>query len=165
MSRLRFRLLPGGFDGRRAVTPVIATVIVLAVGITIAVAVAFWMTGIASQYTKVEKVEIQLGVCTWNSTGGYWKIEIKLKNTGTKTATLIQAFVNDAEVQNYDNNSAVIGETSTNMTSPISIDSGVTLVINLYISQGYESLSMGTMVNISLRSSGGMDYPLLVELA
>ncbi len=52
-------------------SPVIATVILVAVAITVAVAVAYWMGGIASQYTKFEKVEIQTGVCTWNKSGTF----------------------------------------------------------------------------------------------
>jgi len=46
---------------RRAVSPVIATVILVAITITVAVAVAYWMSSIAGQYTQFEKVEIQSG--------------------------------------------------------------------------------------------------------
>jgi flagellin-like protein len=44
---------------RRAVSPVIATVILVAIAITVAVAVAYWMGGIAGQYTRFEQIEIQ----------------------------------------------------------------------------------------------------------
>ena len=73
-------------------SPVIATVILVAVAITVSVAVAYWMGGIAGQYTKFEKVEIQSAVCINNGT--LWTITMKLKNTGTETSTLISAFVN-----------------------------------------------------------------------
>ncbi len=46
---------------RKAVSPVIATVILVAVAITVAVGVSYWMSGISSQYTQFEKVEIQTG--------------------------------------------------------------------------------------------------------
>ena len=147
-------------------SPVIATVILVAVAITVAVAVAYWMGGIAGQYTKFEKVEIQTGVCSWNVTGTYWKIKLKLKNTGTAAATLISAFINDVEVQNYDNDAVLTNQTSTSMsdTSTTSIDSGAALTINMYIDQGYLSLSSGTAVNIKIHSAGGMDYIELIEL-
>lgn len=48
---------------RRAVSPVIGTVILVAVAITVSVAVSYWMGGIAGQYAKFEKVEVQTGVC------------------------------------------------------------------------------------------------------
>jgi len=46
---------------RRAISPVIATVILVAVAITVAVGVSYWMSGIAGQYTAFEKVEISTG--------------------------------------------------------------------------------------------------------
>jgi hypothetical protein len=148
------------------VSPVIATVILVAVAITVAVAVAYWMGGIASQYTKFEKVEIQTGVCTWNSTDTYWTINLKLKNTGTAAATLISAFINDVEIVTYSTDAVVAGTTSTNMTdtSTTSIDSGASILVNIYIDQGYLSLSSGTAVNIMIHSAGGMDYIELIEL-
>jgi len=151
---------------RKAVSPVIATVILVAVAITVAVAVAYWMGGIASQYTKFEKVEIQTGVCTWYPAQGYWQIDLKLKNTGTAQATLISAFINDVEIQNYNATAVVAGQTSTNMTdtSATSIDSGAAILIHIWIDQGYLSLSSGTAVNIMIHSAGGMDYIELIEL-
>ncbi|RLG80884.1 MAG: DUF4352 domain-containing protein, partial [Thermoprotei archaeon] len=40
----------------KAISPVIATVIIVAVAITIAIAVAFWMTGIVGAMTRFEKL-------------------------------------------------------------------------------------------------------------
>ena len=150
---------------RRAVAPVIAAVIMLAVGITISVAIAFWISGIAEQQAKFEKIEIQSSACTWNATGTYWKIQLKAKNTGTTTSTLINAFVNDAEIQNYDVDGVVAGETSTNMTTSMSVSSGASVVVNVYISQGYISLTVGTTVSVELHSAFGIDYPILVQLS
>ena len=149
---------------RKAISPVIATVILVAVAITVAVAVAYWMGGIAGQYTKFEKIEIQSALCTIGT--GNWTIEMKLKNSGTATATLIGAFVNDVEVDAYGVTIAAAGETATNMTiaTVTSIESGATEVIRLYIDDTYKSLSSGTTVNIKIHSAGGMDYIKLVEL-
>lgn len=43
---------------RKGLSPVISTVILVAVAITVAVSVAYWMSSIAGQYTTFEKVEI-----------------------------------------------------------------------------------------------------------
>ena len=149
---------------RKAVSPVIATVILVAVAITVAVAVSYWMGGISSQYTKFEKVEIQSGVTTWNATGTYWKVTLKCKNSGTATATLNSAFINDVEVTTYGQDSPSASAVSTNMTTTTSIASGASALINLYVDQGYASLSAGTTVNIKIHSAGGMDYIKLTEL-
>jgi len=147
---------------RRAVSPVIATVILVAVAITVSVAVAYWMSGIAGQYTKFEKIEIQSAVCTWDSTS--WKIEMKIKNTGTAATTLNSAFINDIEVENYGETGVIAGETSTNMTKTTPIESGESILINFYIDLGYATLSSGTTVNLKIHSTGGMDYIKLVVL-
>ena len=106
---------------RRGVSPVIATVILVATAITIAVAVAYWMGGITSQYTRFEKVEI-ISVYCESSTGTYWGdidgdgtrgdaddavdcwvVTLNLRNTGTTEATLIGAFINGKAIADYGN--------------------------------------------------------------
>ena len=149
---------------RKAISPVIATVILVAVAITIAVAVAYWMGGISSQYTKFEKVEVQSGVCTYNTTDTSWKLTLKLKNTGTATATLNSAFINDVEIAHYNLNLASPSSTSTNMTTSTQILSGASKSVNIYVDNGYASLSSGTTVNLKIHSAGGMDYIKLIEL-
>lgn len=156
---------------RRAVSPVIATVILVAVAITVAVAVAYWMGGIAGQYTKFEQIEIQSAVCTYDSTDEDWTIELTLKNTGTASVTLLNAFINEIEIQNY--GVETVGEfrllpanpTATSLTGSDNIKSGDTLPVYIWIDKGYETLSSGTAVNIKIHSAGGMDYSKLIELA
>jgi flagellin-like protein len=153
-------------ENRKAVSPVIATVILVAVAITVSVAVAYWMGGIAGQYTKFEKVEIQSAVCTNNGT--IWTIEMKLKNTGTETATLISCFVNDVEVDSYDATAAVAGAwaTNVNVTVATTITSGQQKTVFFWIdpTKAGSTLSSGTTINIKIHSAGGMDYLKLVEL-
>jgi len=152
-------------QSRKAVSPVISTVILVAVAITVAVAVAYWMGGIAGQYTKFEKVEIQTGICTYNSSDTVWQIQMKLKNTGTATSTMVAAFINDVEVQNYGQSGFIANSTATDMDpTATTITSGETYTINFWIELGYQNLSAGTTVNIKIHSAGGMDYIKLVEL-
>lgn len=151
---------------RKAISPVIATVILVAVAITVSVAVAYWMGGIAGQYTKFEKVEIQNAACSISS--GDWTVTMKMKNTGTATASLIGAFINEKEVDTYGASAMQAGFWATNMTSPTptTITSGQTVVITFYISHTKTgvTLSSGTTVNVRIHSAGGMDYVKLVEL-
>jgi flagellin-like protein len=150
---------------RRAVSPVIATVILVAIAITVSVAVAYWMGGIAGSFTQFEKVEIQSGVCKWDEgTPGEWNVTIKMKNTGTATATLIGVFINEIEVDDYEYTTLAAGTTATNMTESLTIESGATALIMVYISETWESVTPGTTVNIKIHSAGGMDYVKLITL-
>jgi flagellin-like protein len=104
---------------KRAVSPVIATVILVAVAITIAVAVSYWMGGISSQYTRFEKVEVTSAYCEyvddldvynsscWTDQPG-WIITMDFRNTGTTDATIIDVFVNSKKWDAYGTNGETI---------------------------------------------------------
>ena len=150
----------------------------MAVAITVAVAVSYWMGGISSQYTKFEKVEIQSGITTWNPGTCDWDIALKMKNTGTATATLIGIFINDVEVDNYTVGVPLDGEAVTDMGVTVTLASGASTTINISIDgQGdgsetgavpgvdyWQSVTSGTTINIKVHSAGGMDYIKLTEL-
>ncbi len=161
---------------KRAVSPVIATVILVAVAITVAVAVAYWMGGIAGMYTKFEKVEIQSAYAPLNTTAssdysssnGGWNITLCLKNTGSAEATLINAYVNNKPIDTY---SPPITWYYTDDEHPtltsipedgVSIGSGEEITIYLLVDRTL--FSSGTTLNVKLHSAGGMDYIKLVEL-
>ncbi len=151
---------------RKAISPVIATVILVAVAITVSVAVAYWMGGIAGQYTKFEKVEIQTATCVKLGAAGseYWNVTVKLKNTGTAATTLISVFINDVEVDAYSTSTAVDTKAVTDMAPSKTVESGSTAYVNVLIDYNYKQLSSGTTVNIKIHSAGGMDYIKLIEL-
>ena len=157
----------------KGVSPVIATVILVAVAITVSVAVAYWMSGIAGQYTAFEKVEIQSATVTFVPVGAdaaHWKIVVGLKNTGTKAATIISVFVNDMQAIYDIIPPLLVGGTGITAVldplvigDPLQILSGASGTITVYIVSG-EVLSSGTTVNVKIHSAGGMDYPKLVQL-
>jgi flagellin-like protein len=152
-------------QSRKAVSPVIATVILVAVAITVAVAVAYWMSGIAGQYTKFEKVEIQTAYSSRVAAG--WDVAMEIKNTGSAASTLIRAFVNDVPIleANYNQTAIVADAIACSFEyAGVTIDSGDGITLYIYISDSYKNLSSGTTVNLKLHSAGGMDYIKLVEL-
>ena len=149
---------------RKADSTVIATVILVSVTIALAFVAAFWISGLTEQNMKFQKVGIVSAVCTWEPNDTYWKIKLRLKNTGTATATLTCGFINDVEIENYTMDSVAAGSTSTNMTTSTSLGSGASVIINIYIDQGYASLSTLTTVNIKIHCAGGMEIIKPIEL-
>ncbi|MEM3194444.1 MAG: archaellin/type IV pilin N-terminal domain-containing protein, partial [Candidatus Bathyarchaeia archaeon] len=71
---------------RRGISPVVATVILVAVTIVVAVAVAYWMGGLTAIYTRFEKLEITSAYAEqWekkegNNTTQYYNITLNIKN-------------------------------------------------------------------------------------
>jgi flagellin-like protein len=156
--------------GCRAVSPVIATVILVAIAITIAIAVAYWMSGISGTYTRFEQIELQNALCTSHNTPSDWNVTMTLKNTGTVDVTLLSLFINDVEVDTYgvaDTGYTFVVEWATNMTNTEVITRGATLIINVYIAHNKagSTLSPGTMVNVKIHSAGGMVFTKLVHLS
>jgi len=175
---------------RRAISPVIATVILVAVAITVAVGVSYWMSGIAGQYTSFEKVEIKTAYATRKyDTAVFkgWVINIDIQNTGSSTSTLESLFVNDKPISEYGTYGITVydkirwtgtkptddewadWELMTDMTS-VSLDSGdeATIYVLIWgdkITAPQDGLfSSGTTINVKLHSAGGMDYIKLVRL-
>ncbi|GAH13993.1 unnamed protein product, partial [marine sediment metagenome] len=110
---------------RKGVSPVIATVILVAVAITVSVGVSYWMSGIAGQYTNFEKVEIQSGYAVKVGTTG-WNIIVTLKNSGSSTATITSCFINE-QIIGTAPFAAVTATTTSNGDIGGTLDAGITL--------------------------------------
>jgi flagellin-like protein len=151
---------------RRALSPVIATVILVAIAITVSVAVAYWMGGIAGTFTTFEQVEIQNAVCTKDNFGN-WVITLTMKNTGTAQTTLISLFVNDVEATpdaSAPDAAVATLTTNLNVTTSTTLLSGETGTILVWVGRDYGTLSSGTTLNLKIHSTGGMDYLKLITL-
>ena len=154
----------------RGTDPAIATVILIGVVGVLGFTVAFWIQGIASQYARFERVEFQSGICSRQTTDGdtYWKIELRLKNPGTATASFTSISINDRDTKRFGRDDNMIEGTSTSMTIGETLDIGMTKAYNIYIDDQYPSPAIpytsGVMVTLRLHSAGGMDYYRTLEL-
>ncbi len=161
---------------RKAVSPVIATVILVAVAITVSVGVSYWMGGISAQYTQFEKIEIQTGYATFGLDGGAvnsgWNISLSLKNSGSATSTITHVFLNDKPItllavplNVYSGGAAGLGTCGVSVpTAGVILEAGESVEIYVLVDDAYETLSSGTTINIKLHSAGGMDYIKLIRL-
>jgi archaeal flagellin N-terminal-like domain len=75
---------------KSGISPVVATVILVAVAIVIAIAVAFWASGLVGVFTRFEKIEI---------VSAYWdqpsnQVVVIAKNSGSSDARVDKIFVN-----------------------------------------------------------------------
>jgi len=160
---------------RKAVSPVIATVILVAVAITVAVGVSYWMGGISSQYTQFEKVEIQTGYATYDSTNTIWTVTMVVKNSGSADANVNMVFLNDVPCAtlNYGVTAATtpVGEWGCDFASTgVVLQAGQSDTIEIFVDNppsavtSLANLSAGTTINVKLHSAGGMDYIKLIKL-
>jgi flagellin-like protein len=161
---------------RRAVSPVIATVILIAVAVALGIAVAFWASGLTSSFSKYEK----LGVSTQYSTllsANNWNITLGGQNTGSSAASITQIQVNGIPIQpsksgsnfEWGTASSINGCNliSTNNALPIPVPSGQSFCISFSLpasSGGSQTFADGQTIQVTIITAAGNNYPASIVL-
>ena len=131
-------------DRRKSgISPVVATVILVAVAIVIAIAVAFWASGLVGVFTRFEKIEIQAAY--WDGGG----IVIIAKNTGSSNAVVDMIMANGAPCIMI-SEPIPIGQTYSISITACSTDVGGTIYTG------------GVTNEIALHTTSGKTYPVAV---
>ncbi len=140
----------------RAISPVIATVIIVSVAIAISIAVALWLTGITSGFTQTENLQIVSSYAVYDNNADKFYVNITVKNTGTVAATIDNIFINGKPASDYG--------TSVDVKSqlPLDINSGENITLTIVLSS--PPFTHGQMVNIKIHTASGRDYPTTVTL-
>jgi len=176
---------------RRAVSPVIATVILIAVAVALGIAVAFWASGLTASFSKYEKLGVNTQYATGSTGGGGWVIYLGGQNTGSSDATITQIQINGVPYP--------IGSTpsGTSCTSPPSsyptvcwgsgstsiplnpssststtlpVPSGQSFSIQLFLSPspgstlGSKTFADGQTIQVTIITAAGNNYPASIVL-
>ena len=117
-----------------------ATVILVAIAIVIAIAVAFWATGLVGVFTRFEKLEITAAYPTSQT-----QVVLEIKNTGSASATIDKIFINGQPSQAFGatvtcggggNVTLAPGDTTTCTINSNNFVSGVTYEIAVHTASG-----------------------------
>ncbi|MEM1945337.1 MAG: archaellin/type IV pilin N-terminal domain-containing protein [Nitrososphaerota archaeon] len=138
-----------------AVSPVIATVIIVAIAITVAVGVGFWVMGITSSFTRFEKLEISSAYVDSSCQDA---TPITVGVLGTPLRILAGGEANLA-VSLGNNYNACLRVRNTG-TTDLSIDS---VFLNGRPTD-LENVIPGMTVEINLHTASGKDYPKTVVI-
>jgi flagellin-like protein len=129
---------------KSGISPVVATVILVAVAIVIAIAVAFWASGLVGVFTRFEKIEIQSAY--WDPTAS--RVRIIARNTGSSPTTIDMLIVNGVPCDIADIPLGIGQSTD----SPIEVTTAAC-----------PSLRTGGVTNeIALHTTTGKTYPVAV---
>ncbi|MEM3638372.1 MAG: archaellin/type IV pilin N-terminal domain-containing protein [Conexivisphaerales archaeon] len=179
---------------RKAVSPVIATVILIAVAVALGIAVAFWASGLTSSFSKYEKLGISTqyavqglpsaGTCPKTSTQ-CWTINLGGQNTGSSDATITQIQINGVP---YVVDSGVGVPTGTvngasvttgipsasSSTWAFSVKSGQSFTLTLGLDGGSSSaasvnvaghtFASGQTIQVTIITAAGNNYPASIVL-
>ena len=162
----------------KAVSPVIATIIIVAIAITMSIAVAYWLLGLGGSFTKFEKVEFVTAYVTGDAANGY-NVTMSLKNTGSATATIAYNvtqyngrpdayYVNAANYGSNHFNWTTIPSDTFTMDPGAAVDMTIVLPatttpINEFLTT-VTPFSSGMTLEITLHTTGGKDYPKALVL-
>ena len=131
--------------GKAGISPVMATVILVAIAIVIAIAVAFWATGLVGVFTRFEKIEIAAAYAT-NSTD----VTLNLKNTGSASTTIDSIFING---QPYDVFGATVSGCLNQTLAP-----GDSITCSIHS----DNFVSGVTYEIAVHTASGKTYPAAV---
>jgi flagellin-like protein len=104
----------------KALSPVVASIILIAVTVAVSIAVAAWMGALTVGFMSTEEVKITSVQFTSTT------ITLTVNNTGTSPVTLSEAWVNNVQMSSV-----------TGLNSAISANSGTQIVITTSVTDGY----------------------------
>ena len=124
---------------RKGLSPVVASIILIAVTVAVSIAVAAWMGALTFSFMGSSSLTITNVAFSGASGAGANNIILTVKNTGTKQVTLGQIKVNNviADISNATNTLAYkAGTTGTITLDNIGWVNGNPYAINMYDSSG-----------------------------
>jgi flagellin-like protein len=102
----------------KALSPVVASIILIAVTVAVSIAVAVWMGALSTGFMATEQVSITN--VQWDSTTPYTWVAITVNNTATTSVVLNDFFVNNVQQATF----------NAGQTLPYSIPANTGYVIN-----------------------------------
>ncbi len=141
----------------KAISPVIATVIIVSVAIAISIAVALWLTGITSGFTGLEKLEIVSGYATKEADGNF-TIHLTIRNTGTGAATIQEIFINGVPHDSVTGWISITPADAIGHTIPAGESYDITIKLD------GDNFHSGQTVEVKIHTAAGKDYPKSITL-
>lgn len=130
---------------RSGISPVVATVILVAIAIVIAIAVAFWATGLVGVFTRFEKIEITAAYYDPDQGG----VILHVRNTGSADATIDDVYVNGRP-------SGVAGfSVDFNGTLPLAVGRAANITVR-------GTFIPGVTYELAVHTASGKTYPVAV---
>jgi flagellin-like protein len=135
----------------KALSPVVASIILIAVTVAVSIAVAAWMGALTVGFMSTEEIKITSMTCTVGdaSTG---TIALKVSNTGTNAATISEVWVNNVDqtsngVFSGDATATINGNAQKTVTITLLVEAGNSYSVKLISAQGNTFTYTGTAPN------------------
>jgi len=142
------------FKSRKALSPVVAAIILIAVTVAVSIAVAAWMGALTFTFMKTEELKVT-GI-SWGT--GNANATLAVKNSGTGSLTISSAKANDVAITLYKYKKPSGTGTLTDWpTAGLTLEPGDTADITVKLSSG--NFVSGTKYEIAFYCATGNRYP------
>ena len=141
---------------KSGISPVMATVILVAIAIVIAIAVAFWASGLVGVFTRFEKLEI---------TSAYYEndgVKLTVKNTGSADASIDNIFVNGRPCVTDSDDNCEISTDERNIPILIAVGNSKQITVGHPPGAGADGWINGVTYEIAIHTASGKTYPVSV---
>lgn len=151
---------------KKGMSPVIATVILLAVTIVVSIIVSMWMASTSAAYLVTERVDTLQVIPTLipgdplatPPISGGWDVSVVIRNTGSKDVIIRDTFFN-GELITLSTDCVVASKVGSDLPiDGLVLSSGAKGTINVFISKTYKTIVSSVTCEIRLHSSAGFDY-------
>ena len=144
------------------ISPVVATVILVAIAIVIAIAVAFWASGLVGVFTRFEKIEVTAAYAE-SASGGNYRVVLVVRNTGSADATIDDIYVNGKPCGGISGGGCSISAAGT--ISPLSVGASATITVSNPPTAVGNSFIPGVTYEIAVHTASGKLYPASVLIS
>jgi hypothetical protein len=142
-------------------------VILVAVAIVIAIAVAFWASGLVGIFTRFEKVEIRTAYAVVQN--NQYEIRLDIANTGSADVTIDDIYINGKPSSFYQGaNIQFGGGCQAIPKTPVSLKVGERLtgddICIITVPYNQAPFTAGTTIEVAVHTGTGKLYPAAVLL-
>jgi flagellin-like protein len=109
------------FKSKKALSPVVAAIILIAVTVAVSIAVAAWMGALTFTFMKTEELKVTSMTFNGSSSVATNNITLAIKNPGTSKVTISSASLNDVAVSGAN----LVGP------APIDVQPGATVSVTI----------------------------------
>ncbi len=147
---------------RKAISPIIATLIIVSIAVAISVAAALWWSGSLQTFNRVEKVDMILYTEPGQQPGTF-KIGIQMRNTGTRDVTINGIYLNNKPFWDANVSKVSFNIEGVNQTLPmaVSLPIGKAADIEALLGAQYRS---GGAVEVKLVTAAGTEISQIANL-
>jgi hypothetical protein len=146
----------------RAVSPVIATLIIVSIAIALAITATLWWSGTIQGFLGVEKVNLILYTESGGQLGTY-KVTIEIRNTGTRDITINGVYLNGKPFweANVTKVSFYIENVTQTLPMAFSLPVGKVATIEVYLGSEYRA---GQTIEVKLVTASGNEISKTANL-